>query len=313
MSAFATGAPGCCCCKDIWEFGVGKYRIKSETEIEAIEPFGGRGDYDPINRVSFAQSLQGTAPHVIYKFREQQDADYVLFLTGGAGEESQGALACHPEAEQLYYSYHANGSTDNFIRRIDYDATDDTAILTDAGISTTIPHIDAMVYHRVLDRIYYTIRALDGINQRLYIRYINADGTGKTSIYDIARAADANLIISLELDYINQKVWWCETNSGSRYVKRCNYDGSNVETVFTNAAPFTRTSGVQVSYRDQCLYTFDYDVGAAAAADNDGGLFKREFDYTEIERVVERKTPNRTFTEFRLGCGLETLGASNEG
>lgn len=312
---FMKGAPGCCCCKDIWNFGVGQYRIKSETQVDTIVAFGGEGDYDQVNRVSFSGSLNGTSPLVIYKRIEQTETAYSLWFTGPTSSRSQGMMTCHPAAQQLYRSEHISGSTDNFIKRIDYDATNDTLIATVPGNSTTAAAVLMMVYHRENDILYYVKRAIDGV-QRIYIGWLDPAIGTENLFYNIPSNSSQNGITEIELDYINDKVWWLETvvsGGTTRTVKRCDLDGTNQETVYTNTAPFLFTSGIQVSYKDQCLYTYDYDNTKASGSDPDGGLFKREFDYTEIERVMDRETTGQTFFRFRLGCGFETLGSGNLG
>lgn len=326
--AFSKGAPGCCCCRDIWQNGVGQYRIKGSgtgATVETIDAIGNAGDYDPVNRISFGISLAGTRPLVISKRIEQTEPTHSDIFTGITNSDANGALACHPEGQKVYYTYHVNGSgsINNFIRRIDYDGTNDTAIATIPALQ--FPLVIRLMYHRVLDRLYYTKRMHNGTEERVYIGWIPAAGGAETLIYDIdsldAFGFTKGEIFAIELDYINEKVWWIELQTVSsvttNYIKRSDYDGTNVETVYTFVAPVTRCRGIQVSYKDQCLYTWEMNAGAASS-DTDGGLFKRDFDCVEISRLVTRQQLNaggsiNDFTRLRLGCGFETLGSNNQG
>ncbi len=336
------GGPGCCCCNDLYVVGpFGAYRVKAQRVRV------GDGTVRVIDEIIFPTGDYGWSPYTmdfknkrVYGSGQEDDASPAFAihstaenltdrveLTGATGagvaaENSHGVWPI-PETEKIYYGRGptATGATTTAsLRRIDYDGTNDTELIAYAESGNNRRTVQYVTAPRSGEYIFYitqgeyipntTPDVFDEIHRCL------PDGTGDTVLYTCPRQSNPSaegILEDLRVDNTNQKLWFREFNipTDDTFFQRCDFDGSNFETVYTINDVFAFRAWAFWSHKKQRYY-FWRQGGTAGLR----GLWSINYDGAdEIHEVTSTAWVAATGEapgSIAPGCGFEVTGDGYE-
>lgn len=222
------------------------------------------------------------------------------------------------------------------IDRMNYDGTGLTTLATIDVYRTTGPGgnsgmIGPMLVNRTERVLFYVVRenysTADANTWEISLRSRDlatfTENTLTTSLFPGFGAQTGVTYIrqinSLSFDIAQQKIYWVEHyyTASIRHesiVKRANYDGSGVETLYTSTDPVS-VNFVRFSNKLQQIIHADYDRTPPWPRD---GIWIRDRDWNEIEQIGFTSSPNSDIASppssaaTNLWCGWETTGAGSK-
>jgi hypothetical protein len=226
------------------------------------------------------------------------------------------AIDCDPTNSRLFYIAEASGG--NFdLRKVNYDGTGDSSILTWSGGGYQSRDIDVR-YDATTDRIYF-IKALDPSNVS-ELRYITPSGASNTLIRSrpggFGSITAGGQISSIAIDVTNGYLFWTEfttTDSSLNKLQRSNMNGGSLTTLLAdgNIGGLSISSGgAKIAYsQSQAKLYIDLPTTAVVKRMNNDG--------TSLESLgIPKNWPTvggfggPVSQMFALGTGFETIGAS---
>lgn len=239
--------PGCCCCMDV-HARVGR--------VELIRLENDKG------RLIHSTTVNGDMVYVDYKnkrvWMSPGGADVGLFIrhfdaktyedlqtpitfspSSGPYRIGRG-IAVDPEHEYVFFSaipIPGVSPTQGHLRRYKYDGTGGTSIITrtESSPGITAPGWLSLCVSREPKYLFGLQFAETGTFGLKVIR-CGIDGSGDTTIWSEGPTTHT-FNVGIWPDNENRKIWFSEatlsaTNTGSARIRRCDFDGGNLETIY---------------------------------------------------------------------------------
>lgn len=296
--------PSCCCCQDVYIRGGTPERVNGKDGSLVDSAAGGSlADtiyFDLVNKKLYVQ----TNDNLRVKRYDQDLTNYTTILTAGSSERYDRGIAVHPQGDHIYFGRNDNPKTNTrYLTRTAYDGTGQTDIQSFNNGSTVGGNILDLAVTRDDEYVFYTKRhATTGDS----IRRCNSDGTGDIEVF----AATGLLNFGINVDNGREKIQFSYNSTGSTFlIKRCDWDGANLETLYTATSPdVIRFAGYSHS-KDRHYFWNDSSTAGRdswCSLAQDGSDFQREI-------LASVWAGNDSPVWCKLGCGYETLGAGTLG
>lgn len=313
-----------------------RYNIVPPTTSEVKQTFtpayvatsGFNHSYDAKNRKEFVGSANFTTLNIIVGDEEAHVQTTIYNGALPANHFGLVYLCCAPRESKICYTLVDTTTTSILnIWVINYNGTGNTSLFNFPKLSSESgqnAEFARLIYNQHRQEFCFGVSHQRSsplrTTRRLYT--FTSSATSPTVIYD--QTDNDNSLATLRgdikalcYDGINRKILFLDTkydgvSALTRAIKRCDFDGGNLETLVNlGTTGFTKVDP-RISYRDECLYT--WDVKGLQSTDTVGGLFKRDFMYNQITKIVDRKTFDRDFAfGIDLGCGFEKVGPTYKG
>ncbi len=353
MAGYQFSGGGCCCCLTFYESTGGSVYFHnylhlpstevSPTDPEALQsekyhapdPWGpdfavlNSFDFDPKNSLIFGCVVsKNTAPGYAYliKYDKQyRNPEAPLVTLTPTSTTTIRCCAADWANERVFYTMiiTSGGVRTGYLRRVDYDGTNDTLLTSWTEVVAVNTSGMAVAYCRTNGKAYF-IAAKSGDAASIYS--INADGSGEVLV--VSHGSNTR-VIALDIDHVNSKLVYNERDftgigSPSGYLRRCNLDGSNIETIYIGApvaaSPTTnawRVWEVQYCAKSDRVW-WSMDNAGPASTDFNGGIWSVRPDGTDARMEISRwmndnADANVVSNVFRLGCGIEQTGPATLG
>jgi hypothetical protein len=324
----------CCCCNDLYvQRGVStgvvlvqRVRVSGNSAkvVDSYQNAGG-GDYTfiPYGMDFLNKRLYGrgniinptTTNQGVFSLSEHlAELEIIVTDTGIGGEQTHGVWP-YPSTEKIYYARGdlvAGAPIDATLRRINYDGTGDTALITEV-FPTNKRSIERPCLPKDGSSIFYYRE--DDVGNFGEVRRCNIDGTGDGAIYTAANAYNDGSIKHVNIDNTHQKVMWTELNLPSNVIEfhRCNFDGSGEETYYTMTPGVFGIAdhGPFWSHRREKVYWYITTSGA------NRGFWSCEYDGGNDLKIIDDDawnagTGSPTPAVVIPGCGFERTGPGYE-
>lgn len=345
---FATGAPGCCCCNNIYvhdispqmvkvgSFAFGDSRFDSCPEDANV---GTKWTLDHYNQKIFLHTVQGPtgddtnntsigmADMTLARSRSDILVDEVIDYGSSFFFET---MCTASEDQKLYYVLQDNPATSTYyIYECDFDGSNNglafsrTMSSSFAGLLLRIEHC------RYDDRLYYLAQKSGDTYRKIYA--CDRDGSNDALVFDVGSSSPTlgSSRCTFAFDNVRAKLYVVQRVQTSPYsgqILRMDLDGSNQETVYDTGnyvSPYFAYGVAAVRYshsRDRIYWIEGSNTTDSPdnANDPDAGLYTAGFDGTSAEKLTGRwalDLPNGgsgSPGDFDLGCGYETLGTGTE-
>lgn len=345
---FSPAGSGCCCCRIIYETtsAIGTFHNYRKIPDTTLFP-APRGNEAGGTRYTAPPDLSASATNGIdFDTRHKFLFGCLISVTGAPLERrlvkyddawknavtvismfspySIRCVAADWVNQRLFYTVTDGGSPALGVelRRCTYTGGDVTTLAShsESGGFASQRHV---AYCRTNQKVYFTAaKSAD----RAAIYSINADGTGEALC--VNHSSSSNLRCP-EIDHVNSKLYYIEQEGFPsspifQYLKRCNLDGSNIETVVTSdaiAPPPTDNqfllTDVQFCAKENRVW-WAQDNASSEATNLLGGIFSANPDGSDRQMMLSRwmsdnADANHGPNFFRLGCGIELTGPNTKG
>lgn len=339
--------PACCCCTDTiggneqryWSYDLNGFGTSAEVRRKPKDPTDPRESVTRLDLPSSGDKFPGTTgpdwknKRLYYTYVQwERDGGGIIIdthsilkwwntKTFGVGDVIGtnvatlsgflvDALACDPDAEQIYFAGHSypypgfgSFSADETIDlgRINYDGTgytilDSSQVFRNGAASLFSAGIGSMLVHRDQQRLYYVKRqnvtTATQADVVLEVCYRDLATFTENVIYSVpcfstvSASTAIRLINCLSFDIARGKIYFVEhyRNGSSQQqsnVLRANLDGTGLETLYNSADPHYVNFARYSNKLDKILHE-DFDRVGTQPRD---GFYIRELDFTLIEQL----------------------------
>ncbi|WP_254509895.1 hypothetical protein [Anatilimnocola floriformis] len=327
----------CCCCNDIYKANFLELaRVTGDTAKSIHELTAAVGEepdvatkfaFDHVHENVYYIVGIGLQNQIRRRNKNLNNPQVILTCPSGRSISGIAGLAVHPGSQRIYYGCNESPSGERFMRRCDYDGTNDVEILHHPDNSAAGGAQSRIIAVSRDDAyVFYYMAYGPPSTKKPEIRRCDSDGSNDMQIWEAATANDT-LHQSLDIDNTNQKVIFAHdyrsggSNRGSKLM-RCDFDGSNVQELL-DAPPGSTTgghwwiSGANWSHKlERIIYWHGQYFGSVGVDEDDdtGGLYSMAADGTDIQPLVvpanEKWHPyvDEDVNQLELGCGFETTG-----
>jgi hypothetical protein len=298
-----------------------RVRVKNQTTsavAEGTPPAGHAGGaarlgVDYKNKTVYA--VFNSAPFGLFTIDEDLTNPVTLLLSA-SGERIISAVCPNAALEQVFFAAVTDPSpTTAYLKRVNYDGTGETAILTFAGVPVG-DGVTAIQASKDGSHVFYIFtRQTAGASDE--VRRCNPDGSGDTLLY--TAPADSALHTTIGIDHDHEKILFADNGNPvgyTRTIKRCGWDGSNLETLLTSTTTPRRSMIMSGwSHIKKRIYFFDQADGTNN--NNVSGWWSMAYDGSGLIREVPGVNWGKGFAgggtnntnQARLWCGYERTGA----
>jgi hypothetical protein len=304
-----------CCCRNVYSESLGQIeeaKICDPTYYRGLATdtvtHTNRWAFDHKNETLYVGRVGGL-------YRLSADLATATLISGSFNLTSS-SIAVDYTNSRIFYTRNSSTVTCE-IRRINYDGSGDTAILsfTNTDPNASGANYRRVVYDRVNDTIYYHLqKTYSGVGAppETYEMYrANADGSAEILIASHGSVADRQVVV----DKTNSKLWWININGSAHYeIRRSELDGTSPSVVYDTGSSSNQVTSMQWSHKLQRLWYWETKATPNAST---SGLYSNNYAWTDL---VHELNGNATHvgvgssimptTQLFLACGIETTGAS---
>lgn len=330
----------CCCCQNIYYLGRPEIMRVSGGKGIITDPGGSivdtnaRGYFDFVNKFLYTPNNINnlpttTTPSSIYRVDENLTSRVAVFQLSNS-KRIRDAVATFPWNNHIYYACR-DDFVDNKIvqiRRVNYDGTNDTLIVSRSDASSGGARIFWITFSRNPDFVFYS----EVWGGHSHLRRCELSGANDTLLIDYSGVSN---IPQICVNNDDKYIFYPLQNGVSITIRRAAFDGTGDVTILDRDAsipPFPSTSSItgagnyslrvlNWSHSRSRLF-FSCQVVFAGANQNGIGVWSCKADGSDITQEVVH--PNITINGFTdpdssqganqlLGCGFETTGANTKG
>lgn len=341
--SFSTGAPGCCCCKFYYHGD----SIVRQHNATSLDPIDGRHlesptsnfttlawTYDHYHKRLFFMSwswVTGTTTKIGYcdaklpLDRSTIDITEVVDFGVSYGAER---ITTASVDEKVYYVVRDSPTTTTYsFRECAFDGTGDGTVFTRTMSSAVSGLLQRIEHCRYNDMLYYACRKSGDTYHKIY--RCERDGTNDSLVYDPgATNPTIQFRTCFAFDNVAGKLYVCKrvtTSPFSGQVLQMDLDGTNEVEIYDTGDYVAPQSSygvyaVRFNHKENKVYWVQGSTQIVTydnPEDPDGGLWRADPDGSNAEKVYNRFLmlgggSIAGISEFDIGCGFDTLGATTE-
>lgn len=333
----------CCCCQDIyhlsWPFIIkvtgtspksGRFTKKPGGFTDSIS----RGYFDLVNKELYMISSDRKT---IFKTNKDVTNRQDIYTVPGTYTIGNG-IAIFPQSEYIFYGAKSSSTaTDLEIRRVNFDGTNDTLLVTRpvGAIAPTAGIVSMAVSQNGF--IFYDENWVSP-SPHVHLRRCTFDGSGDTMLKDWSGISNTNRIC---VDNKNGYLFYSGGTTDIGAIGRCDFSGNNEIQIITRASnipPFPPTAtagnfGIALagwSHKYERLYIVLFNPAAINDDhSNDLGVWSCKFDGSDLQKEVvypqhilltganydqeQTSVDALVNAPYFIGCGYEQTGPTTKG